>query len=242
MIIERIRRSMTKALSWRISSTLTTMTIIYLCTGKAALSAVVGGFDVLIKMPLYFFHERLWNKIYWGKARYKPFVLWFTGLPGSGKSTLANVIASEFRQRNVNFEKLDGDLIRKIFPETGYSKDERNNHIRRVGHLASMLEKKGAIVVSSFISPYKESRGFIRKAANNFVEVYLNTPLEECEKRDPKGHYKKARKGEIKQFTGVSASYEQPENPELVINTTNRSVEECIAEVWEYLKKKRLIC
>ena len=113
-------------------------------------------------------------------------------MPGAGKSTLANEIAKELNRHNVNFEKLDGDVLRKIFPKTGYSKDERNNHIKRVGHLASMLEKRGAIVISSFISPYMESREFVRGITRKFVEVYYSTPLEECERRDPKGYYKKS--------------------------------------------------
>ncbi|MHA1558466.1 MAG: adenylyl-sulfate kinase, partial [Alphaproteobacteria bacterium] len=227
--------------SWRILATSTTMMIIYICTGEIGLSVAVGGLDVVIKMTLYYFHERAWNKIYWGRSHFKPFVLWFTGLPGSGKSTLANALEQDLKNMKVNFEKLDGDVIRKVFPETGYSKTERNNHIRRVGHLASMLEKRGVVVINSFISPYKESREFVRKITHQFIEIHLSAPLEVCEKRDPKGYYKKARTGEMDHFTGISDPYEVPATPEITIDTTNRSVKECTDEIFSYLKKKRLI-
>ena len=241
MQIERVRRSVIKAISWRVLATITTMGIVFAITGKLTFMLAVGGLDVLLKMLLYFFHERGWNKINWGRAHYKPHVLWFTGLPSSGKSTLAKAVSEEFKKINVNFEQLDGDVLRNIFPKTGFSKDERNMHIRRVGFLSGMLEKRGVSVICSFISPYKETRQFVRDNTLNFIEVHINTPLEVCEKRDPKGLYKKARKGEIKQFTGIDDPYEQPENPELRIDTDQHSVEACTQKIMLYLKKRKFI-
>ena len=162
MQIERKRRSMTKAISWRTLATLTTMLIVFIFTRKFELTLLVGGLDVILKMILYYYHERIWNKILWGKSKVKPFVLWFTGLSGAGKSTLADAFAKEFSKYNITFELLDGDIIRDVFPKTGFSKDERNMHIRRVGFLAGMLEKNGVPVICSFISPYRESRQFVR--------------------------------------------------------------------------------
>ena len=121
MQVERIRRSVIKAVSWRVLATLTTMTIVFVITGKLTLMLAVGGLDVLIKMLLYFFHERVWNRIKWGKARWKPHVLWFTGLSSSGKTTLARAMGEEFKKMNVNFEKFDGDGMRHIFPKTGFT-------------------------------------------------------------------------------------------------------------------------
>lgn len=125
-------------------------------------------------------------------------------------------------------ERLDGDEVRKIFPNTGFSKEERNDHIKRVGFLASKLEENGVSVIASFISPYRETRDFVRSLCNNFMEVHVATPLEECERRDVKGLYAKARKGEITRFTGIDDPYEQPLNPEIKIDTTNRYIEESI--------------
>ena len=153
-------------------------------------------------------------------------VVWLTGLPGSGKSTLAEWVSAELRRRGQRVETLDGDAIRSVFPNTGFSRMERDAHIRRAGYLASRLEFHGVTVVASFVSPYRDSRAAVRALCRRFVEVYVATPLEECERRDVKGMYAKARRGEIQQFTGVSDPYEPPVSPELVIDTRDLSVEE----------------
>lgn len=241
MLIERKRRSMTKAVSWRILATFTTMLIVFSFTGKLELTLFIGGIDALFKMALYYVHERTWNNVLWGKHKIKPFVLWFTGLSGSGKSTLAEAVAKELKRINVNFEQLDGDVMREAFPKTGFSKDERNMHIRRAGFLTGMLERNGVSAVCSFISPYRESRQFVRDNANNFIEIYVSTSLKVCEERDPKGLYKKVRKGEIKQFTGIDDPYEEPQSPELNINTADQSVKDCVRQVLTYLKQKGYI-
>ncbi|HEC41695.1 MAG TPA: adenylyl-sulfate kinase [Bacteroides sp.] len=164
-----------------------------------------------------------------------PYVIWITGLPAAGKTTIGEALAKTLKEQGQRVEHLDGDRLRNLFPGTGFSKDERNSHIHRVGYLAGMLEKNGVTVVASFISPYRESREFVRNQCNQFIEVYLSTPLEECEKRDPKGLYKKARKGEIKQFTGIDDPYEPPENPEITIDTSNRSIKETLELLMDFL-------
>jgi adenylylsulfate kinase len=177
-------------------------------------------------MLLYFGHERLWNNVHYGIRERRPAVIWLTGLSGSGKSTIAEKLYEEMIKRNLRVEHLDGDRVREIFPRTGFTKEERDRHIRRIGFLASMLEKNGVFVIASFIAPYKESRDFVRNSCINYKEIYLSTPLEECEKRDPKGLYAKVRSGEIKNFTGVDDPYEIPENPALTIDTSKYSIEE----------------
>ncbi len=164
-----------------------------------------------------------------------PYVIWITGLPAAGKTTIGEALAKTLKEQGQRVEHLDGDRLRNLFPGTGFSKDERNSHIHRVGYLAGMLEKNGVTVVASFISPYRESREFVRNQCNQFIEVYLSTPLEECEKRDPKGLYKKARKGEIKQFTGIDDPYDPPENPEITIDTSNRSIKETLELLMDFL-------
>jgi 3'(2'), 5'-bisphosphate nucleotidase len=158
-------------------------------------------------------------------------ILWFTGLSGSGKSTIAARVVEELKRRGIPVEYLDGDNIRDIFPATGFTRPERDAHIRRVGFLASRLEAHGTTVVTSLVSPYRDSRDFVRGLSRNFREVYVSTPYEECERRDIKGLYARARRGEIKNFTGLDDPYEEPVRPELTIDTRHTSVEESVARV-----------
>ena len=176
-----------------------------------------------------------------GNKSLRAFVVWITGLSGSVKSTIADYVYRYLKQGGYRIEKLDGDVVRSILPNTGFSRDERNEHIRRVGFLASMLERNGISVIASFISPYKQSRDFVRKNCEKFIEVYMSTPLDVCEKRDVKGLYSRARRGEVKNFTGLDDPYEKPANPEITIDTSNISIEEAAEEVIQYLKSINLI-
>lgn len=164
-----------------------------------------------------------------------PKVIWLTGLSASGKTTIGEALADNLKVLGYRVEHLDGDLVRKMFPGTGFSREERDRHIKRVGYLAALLEKHDVFVVASFISPYREAREFVRSQCAHFIEVYVSTPLEECEKRDPKGLYRKARKGEISNFTGISDPYEAPGDPEVEIDTTGISVEEAVERILSYL-------
>jgi adenylylsulfate kinase len=162
-------------------------------------------------------------------------VLWFTGLSGSGKSTIATRVVEALERRGARVEYIDGDALRAVFPSTGFTRPEREEHLRRTGYLASRLEAHGVTVVASFVSPYRESRDFIRSLCRNFVEIYVATPLEECERRDVKGLYARARRGEIPNFTGIDDPYEVPEHPELILDTRALSVDQCVAKVLERL-------
>jgi adenylylsulfate kinase len=163
----------------------------------------------------------------------EPAVLWFTGLSGAGKSTIANEVCRRLRDAHARVEYLDGDEIRNVFPNTGFSREERDAHIRRVGFLASRLEHYGVIVVCALISPYAASRAHVRGMCRRFVEVHVSTPLHECERRDVKGLYQRARRGEIQHFTGLDDVYEPPASPELRIDTTEISVNEAVDLVIE---------
>jgi adenylylsulfate kinase len=160
-------------------------------------------------------------------------VLWFTGLSGSGKSTIAVRVHEELVRRGVDVEYIDGDALREVFPNTGFTRAEREEHLRRTGYMASRLAAHGVTVVASLVSPYRGSRELIRTLCSEFVEIYVATPLDECERRDVKGLYARARRGEIKNFTGIDDPYEPPENPELTLDTRALSVEECVARVLE---------
>jgi adenylylsulfate kinase len=158
------------------------------------------------------------------------FTLWFTGLSGAGKTTIAELVAPELESRGLLVERLDGDVVRAHLTKgLGFSKEDRDANIERIGWVASRLTRHGAAVIVSAISPYEETRRKAREMVEEFgafVEVYVATPVEECERRDVKGLYEKARAGEIPEFTGVSDRYEEPVNPELRIDTTEHEPEE----------------
>lgn len=162
-------------------------------------------------------------------------VLWFTGLSGSGKTTIAARVYQELARRGTEVEYIDGDALREVFPTTGFTRAEREEHLRRTGYMASRLAAHGVTVVASFVSPYRESRDFIRRLCPGFVEIYVSTPLEECERRDVKGLYARARRGEIRNFTGIDDPFEVPERPELVLDTRMLTVEQSVAAVLERL-------
>ncbi|WP_445665893.1 adenylyl-sulfate kinase [Fodinibius sp. AD559] len=168
----------------------------------------------------------------------KPTVLWFTGLSGSGKSTISEKVYAKLKEQGYEVEHLDGDAVREVFPTTGFSKKERDDHVKRVGFIASLLQKHGVFVVASFISPYQDARDFVRNMCQDFTEIHISTPLEVCEDRDVKGLYAKARKGEVDNFTGISDPYEEPEDPELRIDTTDITPEEGVQRVFDYLQKE----
>jgi adenylylsulfate kinase len=177
------------------------------------------------------------RKGYTGTGTAAP-VLWFTGLSGSGKSTIAVRVYHDLIRRGVAAEYIDGDALREVFPNTGFTRAEREEHLRRTGYMASRLAAHGVTVIASFVSPYRESREFIRKVCGNFVEIYVATPLEECERRDVKGLYARARRGEIRNFTGIDDPYEAPEYPELTLDTRVLSVDESVAKVLEHFGER----
>ena len=158
-------------------------------------------------------------------------MLWFTGLSGSGKSTIAGRVHRELERRGVDVEYIDGDALREVFPNTGFTRADREEHLRRTGYMASRLAAHGVTVVASFVSPYRDSREFVRRLCPDFFEIYVATPLEECERRDVKGLYARARRGQIQNFTGIDDPYEPPESPELTLDTRTLSVDECTAKV-----------
>jgi adenylylsulfate kinase len=160
------------------------------------------------------------------------FTIWFTGLPSCGKTTIANQVAEILKNKKYNVEQLDGDIVRKIVSkDLGFSKKDRDENIRRAICLAKMLTYDNFVVLASFVSPYRKQRQVARKEIKKFIEVYVRCPVEICIQRDVKGLYKKALEGEIKDFTGVGDPYEEPEHPELIVDTNMESVEESVRKV-----------
>ena len=230
-------RSIAKALSYRAIGTIGTAGVAYLIAGKWSVAAAIGGAEVAVKIGIYFFHERIWDRVSFGRMELCPTVIWITGLPCSGKTTLANRVTETLIRRGQSVEKLDGDEIRSLFPNAGFSRVEREAHVQRIGFLASRLQAHGVHVVVSLVSPYQESRDFARRLCRNYIEVYLSTPLAECERRDVKGMYAQARRGELDGFTGVGGPYEPPLCPELTIDTSAATIEECLSRTMKIVAR-----
>jgi len=164
------------------------------------------------------------------------FTAWFTGIPCSGKTTIADRVADILREKGYKVERLDGDIVRKgLTSDLGFSKEDRDENIKRVTFVAKLLTRNGVAVLATFVSPYRERRAKTRQQIGSFVEVYTRCPVEVCMERDVKGMYEKALAGEIKNFTGVDDPYEEPENPELILDTDKESIDECAQRVLEKL-------
>lgn len=172
------------------------------------------------------------------------FVIWFTGLSGSGKSTVANAVAARLFEEDIKNYVLDGDNIRHgLNKDLGFSEEDRKENIRRIGEVSKLFVDSGQAVLTAFISPFQADRQVVRDLLekDEFVEVYVKCPIDECERRDPKGLYVKARQGMIRDFTGINSPYEEPVHPELVVETNQYSVKECVDQVIAYLKSKQYI-
>lgn len=173
-----------------------------------------------------------------------PCLLWFTGLSGSGKSTIANALDVALFERGYHTFLLDGDNVRHgLNKDLGFSNEDRVENIRRIGEVSKLFTDAGMIVLSAFISPFTTDRRLVRNLfpAGEFIEVFMDTPLQTCEERDPKGLYEKARAGKIKHFTGVDSPYEAPERPEVRLDTSQMSVDDCVNRLISYLLDRQLI-
>ena len=164
------------------------------------------------------------------------FTIWFTGLSGAGKSTLAEVIERRLKEQGRNVEILDGDIVRTHLSKgLGFSREDRDTNIKRIAFVCSLLTRNGVVCISAAIAPYREAREWARREIGDFVEVYLKCPIEVCRQRDVKGLYKLVDEGKIKNFTGVDDPYEEPETPELVVETDKESVEESVSRIFAKL-------
>lgn len=184
------------------------------------------------------------NVQHWEKENVREgYTLWFTGLSGSGKSTIAEYLAIRLeREYGVLVERLDGDIVRQhLTSDLGFSKEDRDRNIERVSFVASLLSRNGVAVLATFISPYIERRNKTRDMVTNYIEAYVKCSVEVCEERDVKGLYEKARKGEILNFTGISDPYEEPEDPDILLETDKETVEESVQKVIDYLLEKGYI-
>ncbi|SHI68746.1 adenylyl-sulfate kinase [Cycloclasticus pugetii] len=237
MYKETNKRSLIKGVTWRIVATTTTMLIVYVFFGRLDLAIATGLLESVLKIGLFWLHEKAWLKVRWGKKRIEPFNLWFTGLPLSGKTTIADKVFEQLEKLDIPIERIDSKDIRDLIPNIGYTRDDRNRHMRRIGNLVCTLQNNSVSTVASFVSPYKESRKAIREMVRNNIVVYVKADIETCKKRDHKGAYAKALSGEFKNFPGVDEVYEEPEHAEVVVDTDALSVDKSVEVIVKYVKK-----
>lgn len=230
-------RSIVKGISWRFVATTTTIIIVYVFFDRLDLAIAAGLLETVLKVGLYWAHERAWFKVKWGRKKIEPFNLWFTGLPLSGKTTIADSVYEELKKLDIPLERLDSKDIRDLIPDIGFTREDRNRHMHRIGHLVKTLQNNSVSTVCSFVSPYRESRKAIREMVQNNIVVYVKADIETCKSRDYKGVYEKALKGELQNFSGVNDIYEEPQKAEIVIDTQKVNVTESVDIVINYIKK-----
>jgi len=240
LYIEKKRRSLVKGISWRFLATVTTIIIVYLFFGRFDLAVLAGMMETAAKIFLYFIHERAWNRIKFGKERIDPFNLWFTGLPLSGKTTIADKVYDELKKSDFPVERIDSKDIRELIPDIGYTREDRNRHLQRVSYLIKTLQNNHVSAVASFVSPYRDSRKNIGKVTKNYIEVYIKADIESCKKRDYKGVYEQAIRGNLENFTGISDIYEEPEKADIIIDTDKESADEAAMRIFKYVRGRCL--
>jgi adenylylsulfate kinase len=229
------KQQLVKAIVYRIYSSAITFLISYLFTGNLVVSLSIGLIDSLAKIFTYYAFDEIWARLTGFKI--SPAVVFLTGLSGSGKTTIAKTVIENLKKKGLAPLLLDGDEIRNAIKLTGFDEESRKRHNLNVGYMAKLLEAQGKVVIVSLISPYDDIRNQIRSMCSKFIEVHVATDIKVCMERDPKGMYKKAISGEIKDFTGISAPYYPPQNPELILDTASMSAEECAGKIINQLKK-----
>jgi adenylylsulfate kinase len=240
MYKETNKRSIVKGISWRVVATTTTILIVYFFFGRLDLAIAAGLIETVLKVGLYWAHERTWMKIRWGKKKIEPFNVWFTGLPLSGKTTIADKVYEELEKLQIPIERIDSKDVRELIPNIGYTREDRNRHMHRIGNLIKTLQNNSVSTVASFVSPYKESRKAIREMVKNNIVVYVKADIESCKKRDYKGAYEKAIRGEYQNFSGVNDVYEEPQHAEIIIDTDKMCVDDAVLKIVKYIKRKNI--
>ena len=230
------KKNMIKSIIYRLYAFVITFTVALFVTGNIELSATIGVVENIFKILTYYWFDIIWDKF--TKKKYRNSVIFMTGLSVSGKTTIARALLKKLQDEGRSAMILDGDEIRDIFKNKGFSKEARIQHNEDVGKMAVYLQSQGIIPIVSLISPYAEARNYVRSISKEFTEVYVNTPITTCEQRDVKGLYKKVRAGEIKDFTGIhdSSPYEVPKNPELTITTEGVDIDDCANQILKHIK------
>lgn len=230
----KIDKLFIKSVLYRLYSTIITFVISLIATGNVIISTSIGIADMIVKIFTYYIFDIVWNNI---RPNVKPCVILLTGLSGSGKTTIAESLSRSLTKMNVQNILLDGDDIRQSLRIVGFDESIRKTHNENVGRLASVFESYGKVVIISMIAPYKDAREYMRRYCKTFYEIYLNTSLEECSRRDVKGLYKSEKNGNIKRLTGVSDPYEIPDNPDLIIDTECVNLQDSVSLILKKISK-----
>ncbi|MHB8261541.1 MAG: adenylyl-sulfate kinase [Bacteroidia bacterium] len=225
-----------KSIVYRIYALVVMFFIALGVTGNIKVSLTLGLLESFFKTITYYWFDIVWDKF--TKKKYRKTILWFTGYSGSGKTTLATQVLLNLQKEGYSAMLLDGDEIRDFFKNYGFDKEAKLKHIADVAKMAAYLQRQGFIPIVSLISPYEIARLRARALSNDFTEIFVDTPLSICEERDVKGLYKKARKGEIQDLTGIhpNAPYEAPKNPEITIHTQGATIDECVNQILNYIR------
>ena len=238
MITESRQFTLYKTISWRFVATFITTSLVWIFTGSFKFAFTIGTLEVFLKMLAYYYHDRVWHRIN-RSIRLEPGVVWMTGLRGAGKTTISKILESRLVDQDYQAEVLDGEKIREIFPIHHFNREERDQHIRRAAYLAGRLEKQNTIVICALESPFETSRRFAREVCGNFVEVYLSTPLDVCEKRRDQSLYTDELEG-AHGYAEEDVAYEVPSRPDLALDTSKISAEAGADEIMKLIMRGRM--
>lgn len=234
------KRYIIKGITWRILATVTTMIIIYLFFGNIELAIAAGFLETILKIILYWWHEKIWDKLKLGKKKIEPFNIVIFGLPLSGKTEIANQLFQKIREQNkkILIERIDSKEIRQLIPELGYKKEDVIIHFKRISYLINILQKNHISSISSFVLPYQESRDYLKKNNNRNILIYIDSSIEICKSRDTQGKYQKAKEKIYENFPGVNGIYEPIKNVDLVINNNDNNkenIKKSVDKIYNYL-------
>jgi adenylylsulfate kinase len=228
MVVDTQWRTLAKTVTWRLAAFAGTVLVVWMLTGRPGVALALGGFEALGKLAVYYFHERIWDRIRFGRRVTGGCVFWLTGLSGAGKTTFARELALAIERRGHRVEHLDGARVRQMVPHVGFEPDVRRQYVRSVGLLASILEANGTCVVVSLCSPHADARDDVRAQCRRFIEIHVATPLEVCEHRDRTGLYERARAGHVRHVAGVDEPYEAPLAPEVCADLSKMTVDDAV--------------
>ncbi|KKN60315.1 hypothetical protein LCGC14_0533650 [marine sediment metagenome] len=236
-MIDARKRALAKTLSWRGAAIVLLGFVTYLLTNDIKTVTYVTLFYHTLQLVVFFLHERVWNHVKWGKT--KGLFIQMTGLSGSGKTTLSRAVAKKLINEGYKVELMDGDEYRtELCRDLGFSKEDRNSNIRRLGFVGKVLARNNVIAIMATINPYEEIRKEIKELGPFVKTVYMECDLDTLISRDPKGLYRRALSGDIKNFTGISDPFECPEHPDLIINTADESLEESAERMYRFILKE----
>ena len=234
-MIDSRQRSFWKAITWRLIAIIILVAVAFIATGNIKSTSLIALCYNAIQVFVFFLHERLWNFIKWGKT--KGMFIQMTGLSGAGKTTLARAVEKKLKTKGFKVEIIDGDEYREgLCKDLGFSKEDRNTNIRRLGFVGKVLSRNNVVTIMSAINPYEDLREELEKTCGALT-VFIKCPVEKCIERDVKGLYAKALSGEIQNFTGISDPFEEPECPDLVIDTNELSLEMSVEQLENFITK-----